>query len=214
MKRIVTILIALSIMFGYCVMPIAAASESISVEIEIEEEEPVRSPEGEIEIEEPIIVPEEEKVVIIEEEKYPEARLIWDTIISWGWSTEVAAGIIGNMMAEIGGGTLDLSRWNSDKGCGYGLCQWTGGRGSSIKARYGAYPNIEQQLIYMKDEMLGTNGVRAQVSTSQLEQILSGTSPEAVAYLFACYFERCGQAYRARREGYARIAYDYFYKGE
>lgn len=113
-------------------------------------------------------------------------------------------------MAEIGGGTLDLSRWDSDKGCGYGLIQWTSGRASMLKSKYGVYPNIEQQLQYMRDELLGEDGVRAQVTTAQKQQILNGKTPEDVAMAFASYFERCGKAYRARRQGYARIAYNYF----
>ena len=144
---------------------------------------------------------------------YPEAQLIWDTMISWGWTPETCAGIIGNMMAEIGGGTLDLSDWNSNGGCGYGLIQWTGGRRSLIKSRYGSYPNIEQQLIFMRDELFGTNNTRQQVSSSVLNKIMNTSgneTPESIAFCFASNYERCASQYRARRQGYARIAYDYF----
>lgn len=145
--------------------------------------------------------------------EYPEARLIWNTMRSWGWSPETCAGIIGNMMAEIGGGTLNLSNWNSSGGCGYGLIQWTSGRASAIRGRYGQYPNIAEQLTFMKDELFGTNNVRKQVSDSALSIILNkdgNQTPESVAMCFATYYERCGQAYRARRQGFARTAYNYF----
>lgn len=232
MKRMISILIALSITIGYVTLPVAVINNSITRQQIIVEEtiDPVRSPAEEIEkilepvviqepgvteicspqIEENVIIEEKEVLITIEGTQYPEAKQTWDTLISWGWSAETAAGIIGNMMAEVGGGTLDLSRWNSDKGCGYGLCQWTSGRASGIKYKYGAYPNIEQQLQYMKDELLGENGVRAQVTETERTQILEGQSPEQVAYAFASYFERCGVRYRARRQDYARIAYDYF----
>lgn len=144
---------------------------------------------------------------------YPEAQLIWDTMISWGWAPETCAGIIGNMMAEIGGGTLDLSDWNSNGGCGYGLIQWTGGRRSLLKSRYGSYPNIEQQLIFMRDELFGTNGTRQQINSSVLNRIMNtngNETPESIAFCFASNYERCASRYRARRQGYARIAYDYF----
>lgn len=144
---------------------------------------------------------------------YPEAQLIWDTMISWGWAPETCAGIIGNMMAEIGGGTLDLSDWNSNGGCGYGLIQWTGGRRSLLKSRYGSYPNIEQQLIFMRDELFGTNNTRQQVNSSVLNRIMNtngNETPESIAFCFASNYERCASQYRARRQGYARIAYDYF----
>ena len=145
--------------------------------------------------------------------KYPEAQLIWDTMISWGWTPETCAGIIGNMMAEIGGGTLDLSDWNSNGGCGYGLIQWTGGRRSTIKSRYGSYPTIEQQLIFMRDELFGTNNTRQQVSSSVLNKIMNtngNETPESIAFCFAANYERCASRYRAKRQGYARIAYEYF----
>ena len=144
---------------------------------------------------------------------YPEAQLIWDTMISWGWAPETCAGIIGNMMAEIGGGTLNLSDWNSNGGCGYGLIQWTGGRRSLIKSRYGSYPNIEQQLIFMRDELFGTNNTRQQVSSSVLNKVMNpngNETPESIAFCFASSYERCASRYRAKRQGYARIAYDYF----
>lgn len=216
MRKIVSLLIALSIICGYAAAPLMAEQSQPVTTQELVVVE-VYSPQTEELLEEEVIV-EEVPIVVIEEtiiepiiiEQYPEARQIWDTLTSWGWSAETAAGIIGNMMAEIGGGTLDLSRWNSDKGCGYGLCQWTAGRASGIKNRYGTYPNIDQQLQYMRDELLGENGVRSQVSEYERAQILQGQSPEQVAYAFASYFERCGVNYRARRQGYARIAYDYF----
>lgn len=145
--------------------------------------------------------------------EYPEAQLIWNTMISWGWTPETCAGIIGNMMAEIGGGTLDLSDWKSNGGCGYGLIQWTDGRRSLIKSRYGSYPNIEQQLIFMRDELFGTNNTNKQVSDAALEVIMNtngNQTPESVAMSFAINYERCAARYRAKRQGYARIAYDYF----
>ena len=145
--------------------------------------------------------------------EYPEAQLIWNTMISWGWTPETCAGIIGNMMAEIGGGTLNLSNWNSNGGCGYGLIQWTSGRRSTIKGRYGSYPTIEQQLIFMRDELFGTNNTRQQVSSSVLNRIMNtngNETPESIAFCFASNYERCVSRYRARRQEYARIAYDYF----
>ena len=145
--------------------------------------------------------------------EYPEAQLIWDTMISWGWTAETCAGIIGNMMAEIGGGTLNLSNWNSNGGCGYGLIQWTGSRRSLFKSRYGSYPTIEQQLIFMRDELFGINNTRQQVSSSVLNKIMNtngNESPESIAFCFASNYERCASRYRAKRQGYARIAYEYF----
>ena len=52
--------------------------------------------------------------------EYPEAMFIWSYMKSkFGWSDETCAGIMGNMMAEVGGGTLSgLRNWGS---CGSSL---------------------------------------------------------------------------------------------
>lgn len=154
-----------------------------------------------------------QKSVKLPSGKYPEAQLIWDIMEGWGWSPETRAGIIGNMMAEVGGGTLDLSNWDSNGGCGYGLIQWTSGRRDTIKRRYGSCPTIAEQLEYMKDELYGTHNTTQQVSDSTLSIIMnknSQQSPEVIAYAFASYYERCASQYREQRKGYARIAYEYF----
>lgn len=150
------------------------------------------------------------KVSTLPEGEYPEARLIWNTIKSWGYSDNVVAGIIGNMMAEVGGGTLTgLSNWHTD-GCGYGLIQWTSGRQRLLKQLYGARPNIEQQLQFIKNELTGQNGVNRQVTEAQYNELLNASSPEAAAMTFARYYERCGSSYRAKRQSFARTAYNYF----
>jgi hypothetical protein len=35
-------------------------------------------------------------------------------------------------------------------------------------------------------------------------------TPESIAFCFASNYERCAKQYRAKRQGYARIAYEYF----
>ena len=129
---------------------------------------------------------------------------------SFGWSDVACAGIMGNLMVETGGtGTLYLD-WDSNGNSGYGLVQWIGSRRNSIKAKYGAYPTIKQQVQFIYDELYGTNGVRIQVSKSQRNAILYADTPEDAAYAFASYYERCAYEYRAMRRGYARDAYNYF----
>lgn len=143
--------------------------------------------------------------------KYPEACLIWETIKSWGWSDNVAAGIIGNMMAEAGGGTLGgLKNWDIESKSGYGLIQWSRGRLNDIKSIYGSKPTIMQQLEFMKNELTGNNGVRQQVKPQQLYNLLNAESPEKAAEMFAGYYERCHIDYVNIRLPYAREAYNYF----
>lgn len=142
--------------------------------------------------------------------QYPVATIAWIYMTEeLGWSDIVAAGIIGNMMAECGGLTLRLN-WNSNGSNGYGLIQWIGGRRDSIKAKYGETPTIVEQLEFVKDELYGTNGVRKQVSNNQLKAIMEAKTPEDCAFAFACYYERCHVNYRELRRGLARTAYNYF----
>ena len=126
-----------------------------------------------------------------------------------GWSDEACAGIMGNLMVETGGYTLNLD-WDSNGDSGYGLVQWIGSRRNSIKAKYGVYPTIKEQVQFIYDELYGTDGVPVQVSESQREAIIYAETPEGAAYAFASYYERCASEYRAMRKEYAREAYNYF----
>jgi hypothetical protein len=128
-----------------------------------------------------------------------------------GWSDIVAAGIMGNMMAECGGQTLALN-WNSNGASGYGLIQWIGNRRASITGKYGETPTIIEQIEFVKDELYGTNGVTQQVTDQQRESILNASSPEKCAEKFAMWFERPASTnYSVRRSNAAR-AYAYFCK--
>lgn len=144
-------------------------------------------------------------------EEYLIATEVWLYMkTNFGWSDEVCAGIMGNIMAEIAGGTLNFSNWNANGSSGYGMIQWIGSRRKGIESRYGKEPTIEEQLLYMRDEMFGANGVKQQISNGQLNTIMNGETPEQIAYDFARYFERCASVHYAKRRGYARTAYEYF----
>ena len=184
-----------------------------SLEIAIEENEMLReqveAQQAEIETYKTLIADEEAKWQRRYEE-YPQATTVWIAMKSLGWSDVACAGIMGNLMVETGGtGTLYLD-WDSNSDSGYGLVQWIGSRRDSIKAKYGTYPTIKQQVQFIHDELYGTNGVRVQVSESQRNAILYAETPEDAAYAFASYYERCASEYRAMRKGYARDAYNYF----
>lgn len=161
----------------------------------------------------------EEKSNILEEQykwevraaEYPVATEAWLYMKNeFGWSDTVCAGIIGNLMAECGGcWTKDLD-WSVDTQHGLGMIQWIGGRRSQLIKLYGNNPNVKEQLNFMKDELFGTNGVKRQVTDSQLDKIMNASSPEDCAFAFATYFERCAEQHRYPRRGYARTAYEYF----
>ena len=145
--------------------------------------------------------------------EYPEATYIWRYMKEeFGWSDEVCAGIMGNMMSECGGQTLKgLSNWAVDGSSGYGLIQWIGGRRRAIEKKYGSHPTIEEQLLFMRDEMYGTNGVTNQLyKEGWLEAIMNSDTPEKAAANFARYFERPASSNYTVRQNNARKAYNFF----
>lgn len=142
-------------------------------------------------------------------EEYPVATEAWIAMKTNGWSDIVCAGIMGNLMAETGGGTLHLD-WDSNGKSGHGLVQWIGSRRIAIKNKYGACPSVKEQVQFIHDELYGVNGVSRQVTDSQLNAIMNAETPEECAYAFACYYERCIANVRSMRKGFARKAYDYF----
>ena len=143
--------------------------------------------------------------------EYPIATQVWLYMKDvFGWNDIVCAGIMGNMMAECGGcWTADLD-WNVDTKHGLGIVQWIGARKQLLVDTYGKAPTIEEQLLFMKDELYGTNNIERQVSTEELDEIMNASTPEDCAFAFATYYERCAKKYRNPRRDYAKQAYDYF----
>lgn len=144
-------------------------------------------------------------------ENYPVASEVWLYMKQeFGWSDIMCAGVMGNLMAECGGcWTADLD-WDINKSSGMGMVQWIGGRRIQLIETYGDNPTVGEQLLFMKDELYGTNGITKQVSESQLNKIINAETPEDCAFAFASYYERCAQQHRAIRRNYARRAYEYF----
>lgn len=143
------------------------------------------------------------------EKQYPEATRVWRYMKeNFEWSNEVCAGVMGNIMAEIGGGTLDFSNWNHSSP--YGMFQWLGSRKIEIKKIYGEEPTIEEQLEFMYDELYGTDGVTLQVKDWQRKKILNAKSTTKAARYFSIWFERPVSKKTGAREAYAKMAYEYF----
>lgn len=142
--------------------------------------------------------------------EYPVATEAWLYMKNeFGWSDIVCAGIMGNLMRETGGDTLQLNA-DSSGNSGLGIIQWIGQRRRDIVNRYGSQPTVEQQMIFMKDELYGTNGVTQQVTDQQRERILNADSPEECAAEFARWFERPAETSYGGREANAVRAYNYF----
>ena len=142
-------------------------------------------------------------------EEYPYATYVWLYLTqTLGYTPAVAAGIIGNMVAECGGTTLNLHYWTvSPGGAFYGLCQWS--------KTY--FPDVRgQDLIYQCDYLANTIKEQFDYFGSSfrkgytLETFLETQTPEEAAWAFAACYERCDTKSYGARKNYAKMAYEYF----
>lgn len=143
----------------------------------------------------------------IRAEEYPVATEVWLFLKEeLGYSDAVCAGIIGNMMAECGGHTLDL-QWNLYNASNhYGLCQWS--------SRY--YPemqgaNLEEQLAFIAvsfPKVIDRYGYLYQSGMKHEQfKIMDDCGDAAIA--FCVIYERPGGNQNYRRS-LAEKAYNYF----
>ena len=141
------------------------------------------------------------------------ATQVWTYLKGYGYSDSVAAGIIGNMMRECGGDTLDLDwdivgHFNGDEF--YGLCQWcleytpSGFKGASIQKQC----EYLHQTIQSAFATYGGNynGI------TYTQFLASDTRTAAIA--FERVYERCGDYANedSRRADNAEVAYSKFHK--
>lgn len=139
--------------------------------------------------------------------EYPVATQTWlymrDTL---GWNEYVCAGVMGNMMAECGGQTLNLnpSSRNKSSGC-YGLCQW--------HPKY--FPKMQGASLEAQLEFLGTStkdtfdGWAGDAFGISYDEFISLTDYNKVAKYFNNVYERPGY-YSSQRGKNAQVAYEYF----
>ena len=129
------------------------------------------------------------------------AQAVWNRLKSWGLNDHVAAGIIGNIMVEVAGNTLDFSRWRvySRKNT-YGLCQWLGTRKERLLNDFGG--TITDQLNFLYVELY-------EVIRPDNEFYTMTDECEAALY-FAKVFERCGKGSYEARQKNATVALKYF----
>ena len=140
--------------------------------------------------------------------EYPAATQIWKYLKTLGYSDAVCAGIMGNLMAEVGGQTLNI-RYTlySSNGGYYGMCQWS--------LRY--YGQIEgagltTQCNFLRDTIkkeLNTYGYKYQ-SGMNYDKFLKLKTPSEAALCFAKAYERCGSGSYSVRQSNAQKAYKYF----
>lgn len=135
------------------------------------------------------------------DEDYTQSTIVWNYLKGLGLNDYVCAGIMGNIMAEVGGHTLDISRYSCvDTGTYYGICQWGWGRKDRLLNDFGT--SLEAQLQFLGVELFEIIPSDSSFYSMQDEQ-------EAALY-FAQYFERCSSSSYEVRQSNASVALDYF----
>lgn len=138
--------------------------------------------------------------------KYPAATQIWRYMKDLGWNDYICAGIMGNLMAEVGGQTLDIQYWLQGNGY-YGMCQWNKVYRNSV---WGA--DLVGQCDFLRDTIkyeIDTFGYAYQKGFN-FESFLNMSNERDAAKAFAKCYERCGSSTYTIRQNNAEKAYDYF----
>ena len=137
--------------------------------------------------------------------EYPVATQIWRYMKAQGWNDYVCAGIMGNLMAEVGGQTLNI-RYTLSSGTYYGMCQWSRG----YSQVWGA--GLETQCDFLRDTIkyeFDTYGSKYQKGFN-FNSFLNMTDAQQAALAFAKSYERCGSGSYGIRQKNALKAYNYF----
>lgn len=141
------------------------------------------------------------KETFVADGNYNQAQTVWNYLRDIGLNEYVCAGIIGNIMAEVGGQTLDISRWSQySQGTYYGICQWAGSRKVRLLNDFGT--TLEDQVRFLSVELFEVIPKDNSFYNMQDEQ-------EAALY-FAKYYERCSSKYYSVRQKNASKALNYF----
>lgn len=138
--------------------------------------------------------------------EYKDATLIWEYMKNLGWNDYVCAGILGNMMAEVGGGTLDLQTTIYGNGF-YGLCQWNQVFTDEV---WGT--DLKGQMDFLRDD------IKYQIdmfgfcysNNFNFEKFLELENEQEAALAFMKCYERGLPQSNYVRQQYATIAYEYF----
>lgn len=139
------------------------------------------------------------------QQEYPAATYIWNYMKSLGWNDYICAGIMGNLMAEVGGQTLNI-RYTATSSGYYGMCQWN----QAYSKVWGA--DLTGQCDFLRDTIkyeFDTYGFKYQKGFN-FNSFLSMTDARQAALAFAKCYERCGSGSYQVRQNNAIKAYNYF----
>lgn len=139
--------------------------------------------------------------------EYPEATTIWKYLKQQGYNDYVCAGIMGNLMTEVGGQTLALKPYASNSNY-YGMCQWN----KAYSEVWGQ--DLIGQCKFLNKTMkyeFNTFG-RAYKKGFDFSAFTELENERKAALAFAKCYERCGSGSYEVRQNNAEKAYNYFVK--
>ena len=147
-------------------------------------------------------------------EEYPVATEIWLQMKSFGWSDAACAGIMGNIMREVGGDTLEYispHRYNK-RGTHYGLCQWSNVYYPQIQPTATSEPTAEEQINFLRYTIINQKTLHHDYGFGE-EYLETVTDYKDAAYTFCVGYERPNED-PTRRINNAETAWKYFVLGE
>jgi hypothetical protein len=141
-----------------------------------------------------------------ESDEYPVATYIWNYMKAQGWSDYVCAGIMGNIMQETGGRTLNIN-YKFDGNGYYGICCWSKKYNPNVVGL-----DLEGQCAYLVKtvkKLMNTYG-RLYKKGYTFEDFLEAESIEEAANAFLVVYERPGYKKSPKRVQNGEKAYEYF----
>jgi competence protein ComGC len=132
---------------------------------------------------------------------YNQAQIVWDALKDLGLNDYVCAGIMGNIMREVAGDALDISRWPVySQTVYYGICQWAGSRKERLLKDFGT--TLNDQIRFLSVELFEVIPKGSSFYDMQNEK--------DTALYFAKYYERCSTKGYVKRQNNATKALEYF----
>ena len=150
-----------------------------------------------------LVIEEEEAEWEQRYEEYPEATTIWLYLtVEMEYNEYVAAGVLGNIMNEAGGNSLNINPSAQNPAGYYGICQWN-------SSMYGDvwYCNLIEQLDYLNNTIEYEFNCYGNMS---YESFCNLTDEREAALSFARSYERCSSVSYGRRQNNATTALNYF----
>lgn len=136
-------------------------------------------------------------------EEYSTAAYIYLYLSDKGFNDYVACGIIGNMMAEVGGQTLRLP-WDTKTKGYYGLCMWSKRWHPDV---WGC--DLDGQLDYLTQTIKEQFDYCGEMFGCTYDEFLEIDDCRYAAKMFMVVYERCSMNSVYKRMDNAEKAYEY-----